>query len=230
MTAQEFIIGFDIYGNNIASNQAPGWNNYEKSVFLTKSQEQLCLSLYTGRNAFNTSFDETEELKRALSNLILDAEVTPITNESGSPKGMEKDSQFFSLPEKLWFITYESVILGEGKPCAGIDSLQVVPVTQDEYNKIRKNPFRGANNRRALRLDWQDNKVEIICKYPISSYYLKYLKKPYPIILEELEDGLSINGENTPLSENKVCELDESLHQTILENAVTMALSVWNNK
>ncbi len=225
MEIADFSNGFDVLLNSYGSGLV--LNEHEKSVFLTKAQEEEVLSLYTGKNSFGEALESTEEMRRYLSPIMGEATLTPATTDK---KGMGSKYKFFQLPSKLWFITYESVILGEGKPCAGIDSLQVVPVTQDEYNKIRKNPFRGANNRRALRLDWQDNKVEIICKYPISSYYLKYLKKPYPIILEELEDGLSINGENTPLSEDKVCELDESLHQTILENAVTMALSVWNNK
>jgi hypothetical protein len=104
-----------------------------------------------------------------------------------------------------------------------------VPVRQDEYHKIRKNPFRGANSRRALRLDSFNGIVEIISTHDITKYYLKYLRKPYPIILEEFSD-FSINGENKPFSETKVCELDESLHQVILENAVKMALEVWTTR
>jgi hypothetical protein len=35
MTNQEFINEFDILYNNIMSNQAPGLDEYEKSVYLT---------------------------------------------------------------------------------------------------------------------------------------------------------------------------------------------------
>ena len=231
MSGPEFSSQFNIYANNISSNQAPGWNEEEKSVFLTKSQEQLCLSLYSGRNAYGGSFDSTEEMKRALTNIIGEAERTPVATDV--PIATSSQSTFFELPEKLWFITYESVSTADGK-CSN-SSLEVTPIRQDEYHRLKKNPFRGANSRRALRLDSFNGIVEIISTYTIKKYYIKYLRRPYPIILEEFPD-FSINGENKPLWENKglesneVCELDESLHQVILENAVRMALEVWTTK
>lgn len=203
-------------------------DEYEKSLFLTKAQEELVLSLYTGRNSSGNSFDETEELRRNLANLIAEAELTPITNSSGKPIGMEgKNSYFFSLPDgtgteaPLWFITYESVDVnyGEDSKCGSTGSLEVTPVRQDEYHKIKRNPFRGANNRRALRLDLGDNNVEIVCNYPISKYYIRYIIKPTPIVLEDLPDGLTVNGE----TKETQCILDSSVHQRILEIAVAMA-------
>ena len=53
MTIKEFSDEFDILYNNINSNQAPGLNDYEKSIFLTKAQEELILSYYSNiRNKF----------------------------------------------------------------------------------------------------------------------------------------------------------------------------------
>jgi hypothetical protein len=37
MTLQDFSTQFDILWNNVSSNQAPGLNEFEKSVFLTKA-------------------------------------------------------------------------------------------------------------------------------------------------------------------------------------------------
>jgi hypothetical protein len=37
MTTSEFSNQFDVLYNNITSNQAPGLDEYEKSVFLTKA-------------------------------------------------------------------------------------------------------------------------------------------------------------------------------------------------
>ena len=48
MTNKEFSYEFDILYNNIMSNQAPGLDDYEKSVFLTKAQENIVLELYSG--------------------------------------------------------------------------------------------------------------------------------------------------------------------------------------
>jgi hypothetical protein len=226
MNGPEFSSQFDIYANNIASNQAPGWTEEEKSVFLTKSQEQLCLSLYSGRNTYGSSFDATEELKRALANIIKEEMLTPrIVNLVP----ISTNSTFFKLPDDLWFITYEAAMIPNDK--CGNTTIDVVPTKQDEYNRLKTNPFRGANDRRALRLDGGDGLVEIIPKsdYTILKYFIKYLRKPYPIILEEFSD-FTINGHNTPFSDTEVCELDSSLHQVILENAVKMALEVWTTK
>ena len=49
---------------------------------------------------------------------------------------------------------------------------------------------------------------------------LKYLAKPSPIILEDLPDGLKIEGEN----KKSECKLNSILHRIILERAVILAL------
>lgn len=194
-------------------------DEYEKSLFLTNAQEELALSLYNGRNSSLLSFEETEELRRYLSNLIEEAELSPLSSTSGKPIGIDSKSKFFTLPEDLWFITYESVSITEGK-CENHTTMEVVPVRQDEYNRIKKNPFRGANDRRALRLDLSEGNIEIVCKYPVDEYYVRYLKKLKPIILVQLDNDTQLRGETTPMTS----ELPESLHLKILNRAVEMAL------
>ena len=41
MTLQEFSNEFDDLYNNVMSNSAPGLDEYEKSVFLTKAQDEV---------------------------------------------------------------------------------------------------------------------------------------------------------------------------------------------
>lgn len=239
MKLSDFSNGFDVLMNSYAgaaafgSTDNPGGielTEHEKSQFLTLAQEQVVLSLYTGRNSSLKGFEETEEVRRYLSPLICEEELNPVTNLSDKPIGLDKEkkTRFFTLPDgsvegkpAVWFITYESVTLdSDDRPCAGIGSLQVTPVRQDEYHRIRKNPFRGSNNRRALRLDLPDNMVEIISQYTITKYYVRYLRKLKPIILAQLDEEAAIEGEVSPTE----CELDDSLHQRILERAVQMAL------
>jgi hypothetical protein len=201
------------------------FDEHEKSVFLTQAQEEIVISLYSGKNPYGESFEQTEELRRYLAPLLEEAELRPIESSNGKPIGMGSNSTFFTLPNganrlpAVWFITYESVAISNGK-CESMTSMDVYPVRQDEYNKIKKNPFRGANDRRALRLDLSEGNVEIICKYPVSSYYLRYLRKPNPIVLSAMDADAAIEGVTTPTE----CELPESLHQRILDRAVIMAL------
>ncbi len=228
MTLSDFSNGFDTLLNSYSatanfgeeiSRQTIALDEYEKSVFLTKAQEELALSLYTGKNPYGESFESTEEIRRDLANLVTETYLYPITNTNGIPLGITSTSKFFTLPEDLWFITMESVLVEKGK-CNKAMRLNVYPVKQDEYQAIKDNPFRGANDRRALRLDLSEGNVEIICKYLVDSYYVRYLKRVPPIILVDLPEGVTVNGK----SAESECVLHEALHQKILERAVVMAL------
>lgn len=219
MNISEFSSGFDTqlnsymlaagYGED-ATRATVNLDEYTKSLLLTQAQEDIVLELYG-------SFEEKEEIRRYLSALVKDITLSPDTESTST--GINSNSKFFVLPDDLWFITYESVTANGGK-CGDGQSMEVLPVTQDEYNKLRKNPFRGANDRRALRLDLSDSTIEIVCKYNVASYYLRYLRRPNPIVLIDLPDGLSINGEDMETE----CELHEALHQRILDRAVALAL------
>lgn len=228
MQLSDFSTGFDLLLNSYVTKAGFGstdnpssieLDEFEKSQFLTNAQEKIVEGLYNGRNPWGESFEETEELRRYLGSLVKDVELTPVTTSSGAVLGVDSKSKFFTLPDNLWFITYESVnITREG--CEGNNTLEVYPVRQDEYHKIKKNPFRGANNRRALRLDLSENNVEIICKFKVDKYYVRYLRRLKPIILTQLDIDSPIQGCYTP----QECEVHESLHQKILELAVQMAL------
>lgn len=217
MTPQEFSNEFDILYNNIMSNQAPGLDEYEKSVFLTTAQEDLLLELYNGKNPLGDSFEKTEEIRRYLSDLV---KTYTTTDKVEKDTGLSKHSVFFKLPEDLWFITYESVNLEDAKlKCLDNSDVLVVPVTQDDYHRIKGNPFRKAKDNRVLRLDLDSNLVELISEYNISKYFIRYLSKPTPIILIDLPDGLTINN----ISNETNCKLNPLLHRFIVKRAVELA-------
>jgi len=226
MTLQDFSHGFDTYLNSYSQRQGFGaqdalaLDEYEKSLFLTKAQEEIVLAFYTGRNPDGESFEQTEEVRRYMANLIREADLSPITASTGQPLGISSMSRFFTLPEELWFITYEAATVSSDD-CHDGSVLDVVPVTQDEYHKIRRNPFRGANGRRVLRLDLADKVVELVSRYSVSSYYVRYLAELSPIILVDLPDGMAIRHESSAMD----CILHEALHERILERAVQLAIA-----
>lgn len=219
MTTQEFSNEFDILYNNIMSNSAPGLNEYEKSVFLTLAQEAFVLDVYNGKYNEN-SFESTEEVSDYINTLVRQAQITNTTEG----KGISKKSVFYQLPDDLWFITYESVILrDDALNCKNGQEVIVKPTTQDKYYSTSKNPFRGANDRRVLRL-LSNNKAELISKYRIESYLIRYLSKPEPIILEDLSSyRVTINGK-TEVTE---CKLNPAVHRILLNRAVQLAKSMW---
>lgn len=219
MTTQEFSNEFDILYNNIMSNSAPGLNEYEKSILLTQAQEALVLDIYRGKFDEN-SFESTEEVSDYINTLVRQLKIT----DTVEGNGISTNSVFYQLPDDIWFITYESVILRDNNlDCKNGQEVIVKPITQDKYYSISKNPFRGANDRRVLRL-LSDNKVELISKYGIESYLIRYLSKPEPIILDNLSTyGVTINGK----SEITECKLNPAVHRILLNRAVQLAKSMW---
>lgn len=222
MTTEEFSNGFDVLINSYSSSepfgfsQNPlGFDEYEKSVFLTKAQEEIAEGLYTGK-ILGDSFEDTEQLRRYLAHLVK----TAILPCRVAPNGLSDKSVFAVLPDDVWFITYESVTLNGDSPCINGKEVQVIPTTQDEYHRIKGNPFRKPNSRKVLRLDVDESMVELISEEDIRSYLVRYLSRPEPIILVDLPDELSINNVKTKTE----CKLNPGIHRMILEVAVNLAI------
>ena len=70
-------------------------------------------------------------------------------------------------------------------------------------------------------MDYGDGIIELISKYSIKNYLIKYVSKPEPIILIDLPSELSINGINRKTE----CKLNSVLHRNLLERAVKLAIS-----
>lgn len=220
MKASEFSLEFDVLYNNIMSDVAPGLNTYEKSVFLTKAQEALVLQLYNGNT---NSFEVGEIDRKFLSNLVKEA--TPLYMSSTTKNSLLYTS--YKLPEDHLFTTYEYVNSDE-ESCSS-DGVDIIPTRLDELRHYIRNPFKGIKANDILRLD-KEGDVLLVSKQPVKDYSIYYLRKPYPIILEDLEEeGVSINGKTKPLSEEEVCELPDILHRQIIIQAVQMAKLVWSS-
>lgn len=196
------------------------FDEYEKSMFLTMAQTEVVIGLYTGKNTYGEPFEDTEEMRRYLESLVKTAQ--PSQSSTGNPTGVSATSVFYTLPSDIAFIVYEQAsMIDSALGCYDGTVTDVRPVTHDEYNRVRRNPFRGATRYKVLRLDAGNNKVELVSKYHIDGYMIRYLVKPEPIILEDLDNGLSIEGETTA----QPCQLNEMLHKPILNRAVQLALA-----
>lgn len=215
-TSDEWSVNFDILYNNISSDQAPGLTEYEKSVFLTQAQEAVILDLYKGTSG--DAFETTEEVTRYLSSLVKinypdddDVKVLQATKEG-------VNMYAYVLPEDVWFVTYQSGSIKDGKNTRDVI---VVPSRQDSLYKDLNNPFKGPNKNKVLAIS-EEGSIILYSKYPINTFYIKYLKRPNPIVLEKSELDIS------DVSEFKV-EIPESLHNQVLYKAVQLAKAVWQS-
>jgi hypothetical protein len=219
MTNKEFSDGFSTLLNSFGITPNITLDEYEKSTFLTNAQEQLIIDIYSGRNIiYGKSFEQTEEIRRYLSNLVETYETsTKVTGKLG----LSKDSVFFEIPQDTWFITYEVALLKDSRlGCLDGIEASVVPLPQDDLYRAKDNPFRGPSKDRVLRLDIKSDLAELISKYNVDKYLMRYISQPTPIILVDLPDGLSING----ISTESECELNPVVHRAILERAVQLAI------
>lgn len=222
MTLQEFDLEFDALYNNISSNQAPGLNAYEKSIFLTQAQEAFVVGIYNG--SIGGPFEGNEEAIAYLAPLVKQSVLTEFEEEGD--KSFGGSSVFVSLPKDIWFKTGETAVIQDDTLVCGDTrqrTVDVVPVTQDDWYRTVNSPFRTSNERRVLRMDPAGNTVELYSKYPIIKYIVRYLRKPKPIILKSLPDRLTINDEPGPSK----CELNPVLHRPILKAAVELAKAAW---
>lgn len=219
MTNKEFSDGFSTLLNSFGITPNITLDEYEKSTFLTNAQEQLIIDIYSGRNIiYGKSFEQTEEIRRYLSNLVETYETsTKVTGKLG----LSQDSVFFEIPQDTWFITYEVAFLKDSRlGCLDGIEASVVPLPQDDLYRAKDNPFRGPSKDRVLRLDIKSDLAELISKYNVDKYLMRYISQPTPIILVDLPNGLSINGVST----ESECELNPVVHRAILERAVQLAI------
>ena len=215
-TSEEWSVNFDILYNNISSNQAPGLTEYEKSVFLTQAQEAVILDLYKGTSG--DAFETTEEVTRYLSSLVKTHEFDNVSTTFNITAGNKPYVVDTSVVESLWFITYQSgsITIGENTR-----DVIVVPSRQDSLFKDLNNPFKGPNKNKVLAIS-EEGYITLYSKYPISTFYIKYLKRPNPIVLEDSE--MPVNG-----IEGFEVEIPESLHNQVLYKAVQLAKAVWQS-
>lgn len=219
MNIQEFSNSFDtllqpyITKDNFGEQNNLAFDEYEKSIFLTKAQEQIVLKLYQ-------ELEQSEEVRKYLSNLIKTDNYAPVGEQDETLINNNFKSYKVEISNDILFMIYEQCTLSDENNCINNKIVSVVPTIHDDLDKVLKNPFKSPNNRKVIRLDF-DNKIELISKYNISNYKVRYLKKPNPIILVALEDNLSINNGDTKVSNG---ETNPILHERIVQRAVQLAV------
>lgn len=219
MNVQELSNLFDtllqpyITKDNFGKQNTLAFDEYEKSIFLTKAQEQIVLELYQ-------ELEQSEEVRKYLSNLIKTDNYAPVGEQDKTLINNNFKSYKVEISNDILFMIYEQCTLSDENNCINNKIVSVVPTIHDDLDKVLKNPFKSPNSRKVIRLDF-DNKIELISKYNISNYKVRYLKKPNPIILVALEDNLSINNGDTKVSNG---ETNPILHERIVQRAVQLAV------
>ena len=235
---------FDVLYNNITSNQAPALNEYEKSVFLTKAQDELVKNYFLPQsNPKQAGFDDNQKRQIDFSKLIRYDTIVLEENNRGTvdPRGfkvMFQDDIMFIINENVQYLTDHDELKG---------IRQVVPLKYSEYSARMSKPFKEPTKNQAWRLivnmanvtnDYKTIAEIILTSADVNkyikssattyaSYTMRYVVQPTPIILVNLNEAfgedLTIHGKQNETP----CMLDASIHEEIVQRAVELAKVAW---
>lgn len=235
MIDEELSNQFDVLFNNITSNQAPGLSEYEKSVLLTKAQDEILKNYFTANSKGNNlgqGFDDSAKRQIDFSMLTVSATKTNVRTGDGETFDPHDNTAIVELPEDVMLIINERANVyrsGSTKPVY----LTVIPLKFDEYNRLMSKPFKRPVKNQAWRLinSTSKNRADIVIGPGdrFIAYIVRYIRRPKPIIVGDL-DGLTINGYMYGSGKDNLtsgCELDPLLHEEILQRAVELAKISW---
>lgn len=234
MTAVEFSDAFDVLYNNITSNAAPGLNEYEKSVFLTKAQDELIKNYLNPQgNKYREGFDGSAKRQIDFSKLIESINITP----SVPVDSFDDRARIVTFPEDTFVVINETLLLKTGTTKVG--TRQVIPITYDEYTRLMSKPYKEPLKHQAWRIitgqqtvtGTERSLVELIINNndlnKTLTYKLRYVRRPNPIIVANLSSSVGDNVTVGGLVGPSECELDPVIHEEILQRAVELAKAAY---
>jgi len=147
--------------------------------------------------------------------------------------GINQDSRLYECPDDLMFVINEVIYT---TPTQGISTeIQIIPINANEYTRLMTKPYARPRKKTAWRLSFEpssfgDRLTEIVINPSDDvidlTYKVKYIRRPNPIILEDLSPyNVSINNRTSKTE----CELSEDLHREILVRAVALACASYTN-
>lgn len=156
MTTTEFSNQFDLLFNNISSNQAPGLNEYEKSVFLTKAQDEIVKNYFQAESNGNTvkkGFDDTAIRQMDFSDLIM----SKTLEEENEEPDVDPRALVYKITkdDRVYIIINESLYLMANNKDGKIEVKgirQVVPIKYTEYMRLMSKPFKEPLKNMAWRI------------------------------------------------------------------------------
>lgn len=207
MTVSEMHLQFKFGLDKLDALNYPNFLPEEIDLLLNQAQDRIVKQRYGITNPKRTSFEETQKRTEDLKNVVKTAVITP---QAYSVNNIDTNSRYCLLPTDHWFIVQERVKLRYS--CNNVNTdvmVEVRPIQHVEFDKVVKDPFKGPDNTKVLRL-MDDSKVELIFapNTSILEYRLRYIKQPVRISI------------SVPTN----CELSEHLHQEIVDEAISIAL------
>lgn len=231
MNVSEFSLEFDVLYNNITSNLSPGLSEYEKSVFLTRAQEQIVKNHFgiksnSKQEGLNNSIKRDTDFSTLFKTVSINSGITEIPNPTNT---LNTRVRRFTIKEDYLFIINEFCEIEKRDSAGNVDTqlTTVVPLHYSEFARLNSGPYKEPNLHETWRIisdvvTVNESTFDLYIRYnwTLINYIIRYIKKPNPIILEELiTQNLTIDGKDAVSN----CELNPILHQEVLDRAVELA-------
>lgn len=221
MTANQMGDELEVLFNKVTNNDAPGYEDTELSLVLSKAQERFVFQTYAGTNKLKEGFEETEKRRKDLDELLSNSEITTASaNQTGSlPNGT-----FYDLPTDFMYAISEQATISSSDECLNGNRIKVKPITHDLYAENIDNPFKQPSDELIWRLDFSrvtadtnPKRHELITDgtYTISKYHLRYLRTAPEIVVDRTDTANQVN-----------CILNETTHRRIIDIAVELLLEI----
>lgn len=214
---------------------APAYDDRQISVILTDAQWRVFIDTYDPfGNRKRQGFEATEKRRRDLSELIKNGTGSVSSNQVGVHPAVTNyvaTGVFYDLPDDFLYFIEESAstsVTGQ--------YIRVKPIKHDEYYANIRNPYKKPDGNYVIwRMDFSRydhgedggdaltgrtaKRVELISGYgeTITAYRFRYLQRPLSIVCDEV----------TPANQRHSI-LDESLHPTIIDEAVKIMAAAVN--
>jgi len=222
--------------------QVQNRSQYQIKVYLTLRLTDI-LSERTGTWYTKSVDEETKTITVNVMHVIVtgeeDIESTTIT--------LDASEELFDIDFEVTLPWNTQTVLSEFSNVliGGADALDspykkeyvIVPLNYKEYDRMHSRAYSQPLKKQAWRLFQNqstgfDTQTELIPKFSVKEmdtstdnaefiYKIRYVKRPTPIVLEDLPDGLTIGGED----QETPCKLHPALHMEILNKAVELALA-----
>ena len=230
MTANEMWANVLVTYDALYSQSAPGFEDAEASILLTKAQwYYISQTLNPKNNRNQEGFEETEVRIQGLAALLKDGDqaTDPPTDVGVNQVGALPNERLFRLPVDFMLAVYESATTNV--PVCGTTStygrIPVIPISHDEYNLNIGNPYKNPWTDGTQGIIWRlENRPQFIPpivgapqykihglitdgSFTITKYFLRYLKKPEDINVDNITPANQSNSELADFTHQAICDI-----------------------
>lgn len=141
-TVKEWSDGFDVLFNSVMSNAAPSIDEYDKSIFLTKSEYEVVKNYFNPKgNKYQEGFDDSIKRQSDFATLITTATLQSVANANA----FDSRSISYKMPSDAFLVINEQIH-------DTVQPYQIMPIAYDEYAKVMQKPYKYPPKNQVWRL------------------------------------------------------------------------------